>query len=276
MHPEIRPPAVAGLFYPRDPEKLNATLDRLFIEAEASLPYECHGPSSLLGAIVPHAGYMYSGPVAAKAFSAIAPALRTRKLVALFGPAHRVPVRGMALSGASGFETPLGVVPIDAEATASLLGLPGIEVRPDAHASEHALEVQLPFIQRLASPPPAVLPIVVGSVRPEDVARVIAHLVDEHDAFIIVSSDLSHYLPYEEARIVDRSTAERILHCHPVRPEQACGAYPLNGLLLFARSRNLEIELLDLRSSGDTAGPRDQVVGYGAFVLRYPQEKGRA
>jgi AmmeMemoRadiSam system protein B len=276
--PRIRPAAVAGSFYPAAPETLRATVERLLAEAaEAGEAGEADGGGGgAAGAgrrapkavIAPHAGYVYSGPTAAVAFRALAarPADGgTVRKIALLGPSHRVPVRGLALPGAEGFATPLGVVPVDREGAGAALRLPQVLVQPEAHAREHSLEVELPFLQVLF-PEAEVLPLTVGRASPEEVAEVIERVWGDDDTAIVVSSDLSHYLPYAEARRVDEATARQVVACEgALDGAQACGAVAINGLLAVARRRRLHAELLDLRSSGDTAGDRDQVVGYGAF-----------
>lgn len=220
--------------------------------------------------IAPHAGYMYSGPVAASAYALLAPMAGQVKRVVLLGPAHRVAVRGLALPDAEAFETPLGRVEIDLAAASQIAHLPQVAVSAQAHAQEHSVEVQLPFLQVLL-PDFKLLPLVVGDASPADVAEVLECLWGGAETLILVSSDLSHFLPYLTAQKVDGLTAEAILHLQaPVSHEQACGGTPLNGLLLAARHHGLTAHLLDLRNSGDTAGPRDQVVGYGAFAFTEP------
>jgi hypothetical protein len=265
----IRPPAVAGSFYPAAPATLRATVERLLAEAA-----EREGPPPK-AVIAPHAGYVYSGPTAGVAFRALAGAGRLLRKIALLGPSHRVPVRGLALPGAEGLETPLGVVPVDREGAGAALRLPQVVVQAEAHAREHSLEVELPFLQVLF-PEAEVLPLAVGGATPEEVAEVLEQVWGGEETAIVVSSDLSHYLPYAEARRTDEATARQVLAlAGPLHPLQACGAGPINGLLVAARRRGLEPELLDLRSSGDTAGDRDQVVGYGAFSFHAGAAAGR-
>ncbi len=265
----IRPPAVAGSFYPAAPGTLRATVERLLAEAgeaggAAAAGGRAAGPAPK-AVIAPHAGYVYSGPTAAVAFRALASGDGAVRKVALLGPSHRVPVRGLALPGSEGFATPLGVVPVDREGAGAALRLPQVVVQPEAHAREHSLEVELPFLQVLF-PEAEVLPLTVGRASPEEVAEVLEHVWGDDDTAIVVSSDLSHYLPYDEARRADEATARQVVAGErPLAPAQACGAAPINGLLAVARRRRLRTELLDLRNSGDTAGDKDQVVGYGAF-----------
>ena len=258
--PTVRRPAVAGLFYPGSAGELRSTVESLLREAGPD-------PGPVPKAVIaPHAGYVYSGPTAAAAFRALAAAEAPRRIVVL-GPAHRVPVRGLALPGADAFATPLGEVPVDTEAAAAVARLPQVSTFPEAHAPEHSLEVELPFLQMLF-PEARVLPIVVGDADEEEVAEVLDLLWGGPETAIVISSDLSHYLPYDVARRVDRETADEILALEgPLHPRQACGAFPINGLLVAARRRGLMPRLLDLRSSGDTAGDRGRVVGYGAFAF---------
>jgi MEMO1 family protein len=259
---EIRPPAVAGAFYPEAREVLSRDLAAL-LEA-APLPPEAAVPKAL---IAPHAGYVYSGPIAATAYARLAPARGRIKRVVLLGPAHRVAIDGLALPGALGLSTPLGVVPVDREAVRSISSLPQVSESRVAHAREHSLEVHLPFLQAVLGPF-AVVPLVVGRASPEQVAEVLDRLWGGDETLIVISSDLSHYLSYEEAQASDRETAHTILRRRPLLDhDQACGATPLNGLLTVALRRGLEPELLDLRNSGDTAGDRSRVVGYASIAF---------
>lgn len=256
----VRPAAVAGAFYPGNPRSLEQEVAALLAEAQP-------GPGPVPKAvIVPHAGYIYSGPVAAAAYRRIAAGRDRIRRVVLLGPAHRVPVRGLALPGAEAFETPLGTVALDRQAAESLKGLPQVVESAPAHAWEHSLEVQLPFLQKVLDDF-TLVPLVVGDATPDEVAEVLERLWGGPETLIVVSSDLSHYLPYELAREVDGQTVRRILDFRPVSHEQACGGTPVNGLLLAARRHGLTPELLDLRNSGDTAGSRDHVVGYAAFAF---------
>ena len=217
--------------------------------------------------IVPHAGYVYSGSVAAEAYDKLRPARGIVRRVVLLGPCHRVPVRGLALPEAAAFATPLGQVPLDREAIESLAGLPQVVVSSAVHAEEHALEVQLPFLQRVLGEF-SLVPLVVGAATPEQVAEVIERLWGGAETLIVISSDLSHYHPYDEACAIDRGTAQGILdYSTEIDHEQACGATPVTGMLLAAKRHKLNVELLDLRNSGDTAGGRGRVVGYGSFAF---------
>lgn len=274
MTPRVRPAAVSGTFYPREPEELARLVDRLLADARAA-----RGPVDgrpIKGIVAPHAGYVYSGPVAAVAYDRLRDdAARVRRVV-LLGPAHRVYVRGLALSGADSLETPLGIIAVDADAVRALTGLSQVVTSPAAHAREHSLEVHLPFLQRVFGPGLTVVPLLVGEAGAADVSEVLARLWGGDETRVVISSDLSHYLPYGEAARVDRATVARILALEPVEGDQACGARPLNGLLALARARGLTLELVDLRSSGDTAGPRDEVVGYGSFLVHEPVRGGAA
>ena len=259
----VRPAAVAGTFYPANPRELAREVDDM-------LGHSAGGglaPGFPKALIVPHAGYVYSGSVAAEAYDRLRPARGIVRRVVLLGPCHRVPVRGLALPDAAAFATPLGQVPIDREAIAALAGLPQVVVSSAVHAEEHALEVQLPFLQRVLGEF-SLVPLAVGAATPAQVAEVIDRLWGGAETLIVISSDLSHYHPYEEARAIDRETARAILECSTdIDHEQACGATPVAGMLLAARRHKLQIELLDLRNSGDTAGGRGRVVGYASFAF---------
>jgi AmmeMemoRadiSam system protein B/AmmeMemoRadiSam system protein A len=266
----IRPAAVAGAFYPGTAAELSAQVSELL--GAAGTAADAPPPKAL---IAPHAGYIYSGAVAAKAYARLAAAAARIKRVVLLGPAHRVALRGLALPGAMAFETPLGRVPIDVAATARITDLPQVVTSAQAHAQEHSLEVHLPFLQRVLGEF-ALVPLVVGRASPEEVAQVLERLWGEDDTLLVISSDLSHYLAYDQARAVDRDTARTILNRQPtLDPYQACGAAPVNGLLLAATRRGLKPELIDLRNSGDTAGDRRRVVGYASFGF-FPGEESAA
>jgi AmmeMemoRadiSam system protein B len=265
----IRPAAVAGLFYPASPVELRAAVQDFLAAAPRWAGPGAEAPKAPKAIIAPHAGYRYSGPIAASAFQALSPDPPHPEIrrVVVIGPAHHVGFRGIALPGASGFSTPLGVVPVDAEAVAAMADLPQVTTRPDVHAPEHSLEVELPFLQSLWSDF-TLLPLVVGEASGEEVAEVLERVWGGDETRIVVSSDLSHYLSYGEARRMDAATAGKILRLQgPLESWQACGARPIHGLLLAARRRGLRAVQLDLRNSGDTAGDRRQVVGYGAFAF---------
>jgi AmmeMemoRadiSam system protein B len=260
----VRPAAVAGLFYPKERSTLETEVERLLAGTMAA-PGAAGPPKAL---IVPHAGYVYSGPVAASAYGLLAGARGIRRVV-LLGPVHRVPVRGLALPDTDVFATPLGRIPVDGEWARRLDGMPQVCVNGTAHAPEHSLEVQLPFLQHQLGTF-SLVPLAVGDATPAEVAECLERLWGGPETLIVVSSDLSHYLPYDVARRVDHDTAEAILAYKEgsIGHEHACGATPVWGLLLVARRRGLTVTLLDLRSSGDTEGDRDRVVGYGAFAFR--------
>ncbi len=263
----IRPAAVAGAFYPDDPAVLAAEVRQCLEVAARPRPGE-RPPKAI---IAPHAGYVYSGPIAGTAYARIAPLKGRVTRVVLAGPAHRVFVRGAAVPRAGAFSTPLGVIELDAEALDRLRALPFVETSDQAHALEHSLEVHLPFLQSVLGAF-RLVPVVVGDASPDEMAALFEAAWGGEETLIVVSSDLSHYLPYATARERDRETARAIVGLSPrIEPDEACGAAPVNGLLEAARRRGLEAELLDLRNSGDTAGGRGQVVGYGAFAFREPE-----
>lgn len=253
---QIRPAAVAGAFYPGNGPSLNQAIDVLLAETPAE---SARTPKAV---IVPHAGYVYSGAVAARAYRRLERARGMVSRVVLLGPAHRVPVRGLALPEAEQFATPLGLVSVDPAAHANLASLPQVIRSDAAHAREHSLEVQLPFLQKILGDF-TLVPLVVGFASAEEVAQVLERLWGGPETLIVVSSDLSHYLPYAEAQQTDRHTAQMILQLQTgISHDQACGGTPVDGLLLAARRHGLTPELLDLRNSGDTAGDRSRVVGY--------------
>jgi len=266
----VRPPAVAGMFYPGDPTELAAVVDADLAAARRTLPADAPVPKAL---IAPHAGFVYSGPIAASAYARLDARTTPVERVVLLGPAHRIAVRGLGLSSADAWETPLGAVPVDHADDPRLLSMPGVEVADRAHAPEHSLEVHLPFLQRVLDPGWSLLPLIVGGARPELVADVLDLVWGGSETLVVVSSDLSHHHPHDRAAALDRATAAAIVAGQPVQPDQACGAHPVDGLLVAARRHGLTADLVDLRSSGDTAGDRDRVVGYGAFVL-HPAEAG--
>jgi AmmeMemoRadiSam system protein B len=257
----VRPPAVAGLFYPADAAELRATVEA-FLEADA-------GPGPVPKAIVaPHAGYMYSGPIAGSAYARVLPACGRITRVVLLGPAHRTPDAGIAAPAADAFATPLGQLAVDTGAREALVDAGLVTIRDDAHAEEHSLEVQLPFIQ-VGLGDVTVLPLAVGQVSPDRVAEVLDGVWGGEETLVVVSTDLSHYHDHATARQLDRRTAESVVARTPDRLGRydACGVVALQGLLAVADRRHLDVELLDLRTSADTAGGPDRVVGYGAFAV---------
>ncbi len=258
----IQPPVVAGLFYPADPGVLEADIDALL--QQGPLPAE---PARPLALVAPHAGYRYSGEIAASAYRLLAPWADDISLVAVLAPSHRVPLSGIATSSADAFTTPLGTVPVARESIEALERIGGVGQADAAFADEHAVEVQLPFLQRSLHDFELV-PLVVGDCDPALVAAVIEQLAAK-GALVIISSDLSHYEPYASCQRHDQATTTRIetLQYEAIGPRDACGAYPLSGLLHFARTQGWRLKTLDLRNSGDTSGDRSRVVGYGAYAV---------
>jgi len=258
----VRPAAVAGMFYPGTPAVLGAAVRAYLEETRPATPGVL--PKAL---IVPHAGYVYSGPIAASAYRRIAQGRGTIRRVVLMGPVHRVPIRGMALPLATAFMTPLGSVAVDVEAVARVRDMPQVQFSQAAHALEHSLEVQLPFLQTVLDDF-KIVPLAVGDASAEEVAVVLERLWGGAETLIVVSSDLSHYHSYAAAQQIDRGTAAAVVALEAsLDHEQACGATPINGLALCARRRGLKPELIDLRNSGDTAGDKSRVVGYAAFAF---------
>jgi MEMO1 family protein len=259
----VRPAAVAGTFYPGNARALADELDALLGSAGALAPRVAF-PKAL---IVPHAGYLYSGAVAAGAYDALRPARGVVRRVVLLGPVHRVAVRGLATTSDEAFATPLGSIPIDRAALASLKDLPQVVTSDAAHALEHSLEVQLPFLQKTLGSF-SLVPFAVGMASVAEVAQVIERLWGGPETLIVISTDLSHYHAYDEARRIDGNTISRITgFATDLDHEEACGATPLNGFLSLSKKKNLSLKLLAAGNSGDTAGGRDQVVGYSAFGL---------
>ena len=268
MHPDLRPAAVAGMFYPQSADELRRELGQML---GAARPAPVGRPKAI---VAPHAGYVYSGPVAASIYALLAAQRGAVERVVLLGPTHRVAVEGLALPACTAFATPLGTMAIDRQAVAAIADLPQVVISDAAHALEHSLEVQLPFLQAILGEF-SLLPLAVGHASPAAVAEVLERLWGGDETLIVVSSDLSHYLPYDAARQCDQDTARRILALDPhLDHRQACGATPVNGLLLAARRHGLQARLIDLRNSGDTAGDKSRVVGYGAFA--FDAEPGHA
>ena len=259
----VRPAAVAGMFYPGDARALAAEVEDLLGGVEQSAPRLGY-PKVL---VVPHAGYIYSGGVAARAYDELAAARGSVRRVVLLGPTHRVAVRGLAVPSAQAFATPLGQVRIDRDAIASVRDLPQVVVSDAAHALEHSLEVQLPFLQKMLGDF-ALAPFAVGTAGVQEVAQVLERLWGGPETLIVISTDMSHYHAYEQARAIDGATLARIARfATDIDHEEACGATPLNGLLLFSKQKNLALKLLSACNSGDTAGGKERVVGYSSFAL---------
>lgn len=258
-----RPAAVAGSFYPAEAGQLRNMVQDFLEAARTDEP----PPKAM---IVPHAGYVYSGPIAATAYARLFNLHHPVRRVVLLGPAHRVGFYGIAATSAGCFETPLGDVPVDVDAVADVVRLPTVFIYDEAHLPEHSLEVHLPFLQLTLGDTFSLVPLVVGSASGDEVAEVIERLWGGDETLIVVSSDLSHYLDYETARRTDAATMRAIAALDPeaIQPGQACGRVPIQGLLKVAKRHGLAAEVVDLRNSGDTAGPRNQVVGYGACILR--------
>lgn len=254
---------MAGHFYPGSAERLSAEVKRLLAAAP-----EHRGTAAVKALIAPHAGYVYSGPVAATAFAAVKHLSAAIERVVVIGPAHYVAVRGVVVPTVDAFDTPLGRVPIDRGGMSALSEMPCVIASDTPHAPEHALEVELPFLQVVLRSF-AVMPLLVGDASPEEVAAILERVWGGEETLIVVSSDLSHYLDYDHARRRDHATAAAIeqLDWTRIGPNDACGALAISGLLIQARRRGLGAERLALCSSGDTAGDRQRVVGYGAWAF---------
>lgn len=266
----VRRPAVAGTFYPADPAELAGMVRGQLDEAARRLHAQGLASRPPVAIIAPHAGYVYSGSTAALAYALIGRYAEAIRRVVLLGPTHRMAVRGLATSGASAFATPLGEVAVDDLRQHDVSRLPQVIESPEAHAYEHSLEVHLPFLQTVLGQF-TLVPLAVGVAAPEEVSAVIDELCVDPSTLLVVSSDLSHYLPYERARAVDEATVAQMLRLEgPLSHEQACGATPVNGLLLNARRRGRVPRLLGMCNSGDTAGDRHRVVGYAAVVFDAP------
>jgi hypothetical protein len=258
----VRLPAVAGQFYPENPEELRKMVDSFLVAAKTASDKI---PKAI---IAPHAGYPYSGPIAGSAYACLARGRGRFRRVVLLGPSHFVAFPGLAASSASVFQSPLGPIPVDEEALARVRALPQVTTLDAAHQREHSLEVHLPFLQ-IALGEFKLVPLVVGDAAPDEVAVVLNELWGGGETCIVVSSDLSHYHDYQTAQQMDRETARAIesLNWQDLSGDQACGCQPIRGLLWAAKERGLRGRAVDLRNSGDTAGGRDRVVGYGAFVF---------
>ena len=259
----VRPAAVAGFFYPQDPGELRGAVRQYL-----TLAPQTHNLAPPKALIAPHAGYIYSGLTAAIAYTSFLPHRESITRVVLLGPAHRVYIKGLALSSATHFSTPLGLIEIDRTAVTALQSLPQVITSDPAHQQEHSLEVHLPFLQYLLGTF-SLVPLVVGAAHPAEVAEVLELLWGGPETLIIISSDLSHYHDYNTARKIDAATTHAIegKQLENIGSNQACGCMPIRGLLQVARTRHLQVKTLDLRNSGDTAGTRDRVVGYGAYAF---------
>ena len=257
----VRSAAVAGLFYPADPAQLHNDIQTMLASPEQAVS----APKAL---IVPHAGYIYSGPVAASAYVQLKNISQRIQRVILLGPCHRVPLRGLATSSADYFETPLGRIKIDRDAINAIISLPQVEEFDLTHQQEHSLEVQLPFLQEVLDSF-SLVPLVVGDASAVEVSEALELLWGGDETLIVISSDLSHYHDYNTARAMDTETCHAIeqLNADAIHYDQACGRNPVTGLLLAAKAHGLQATTLDLRNSGDTAGDKSQVVGYGAWAF---------
>ena len=258
----IRKPAVAGLFYPDDPVALKSQIQRFLSQAKAQL---IDKPKAL---IAPHAGYIYSGPIAANAYAQLNKTAERISRVILLAPAHRMGFRGLAVSAAEQFETPLGVIEVDTAAVQQILALRQVQHIEQAFTNEHSIEVHLPFLQETLKAF-KIVPILVGDVSATEVDEVLEMLWGGDETLIVISSDLSHYQNYATAKIMDAEASKAIESLHPedLSYNHACGRNPIKGLLLAAQHHHLKATTIDLRNSGDTAGSKDQVVGYGAYVF---------
>ena len=265
MNINSRPAAVAGMFYPESAAVLARNVSQMLSSAAQSPGLH---PKAI---IAPHAGYVYSGSVAVSIYAPLLTLRGMIRRIVLLGPTHRVAIDGLALPAATAFATPLGTVPIDRLLVDAVKDMPQIVVSDAAHAQEHSLEVQLPFLQSVFgtdSDSFSLLPLAVGDATPEQVAEVLERLWGGEETLIVVSTDLSHFLPYVQAQQVDEQTVQMILELAPtIVHQQACGATPVNGLLLAAQRHGLRAQLIDHRNSGDTAGDRSRVVGYGALAF---------
>ncbi len=259
----VRPAAVAGRFYPSDPAELRELVEGLLAKGP-----KADGPAPK-AIIAPHAGYMFSGPIAASGYAQFMPDRTRIKRIVLLGPSHYVPFDGVAANRAEAFATPLGLVPVDTESVRYLVEAAQVTVLEQAHVREHSLEVQLPFLQVLLGAF-SVVPLVAGEAAPEELSRLLETLWGGPETRFVISSDLSHNLTYDEARQIDCASAKAIeqLNIHELGENTACGGVPVKGLLAAATQRGLKARTVDLRSSGDTGGPRDRVVGYGAFAFQ--------
>ena len=265
---KVRQAAVAGSFYHHDRNTLSYDIESLLDGAHAAADAEYAPPKAL---IVPHAGYIYSGPVAASAYRLLEPVRDRIRRVVILGPVHRIPVNGLALPGVDVFQTPLGDVEVDADAVSMIEHLDQVVCSEAAHAFEHSLEVQLPFLQTVLDDF-SIVPLAVGNASAEQVAEVLDALWGGDETLIVISSDLSHFHSYQVAQKIDVHTAEKILDLQDnLSHEQACGGTPVNGMLIAARRHGLVPRLLDLRNSGDTAGDKSRVVGYASFSFTEPR-----
>ncbi len=258
----IRYPVVAGSFYPADPHQLQNQIENFLKEVP---PASAPAPKAI---IAPHAGYIYSGPIAASVYHRLAAIHDQITRVVLIGPSHRWAFRGLGLSRAERFATPLGEIPLDLETVATLAKLPFVDYVEQAHSHEHSLEVHLPFLQHTLKQF-SLIPIVAGDASAAEVSEVLELLWGGPETLIVISSDLSHFHPYEVAKRLDQTTSAKIerLQYEQLDYESACGRIPISGLLALARKKFWQVATIDVRNSGDTAGDKQRVVGYGAYVI---------
>lgn len=262
---KTREPAVAGLFYPADVYQLSGMVDGYLNEADSILSPRPH----LI--VVPHAGYVYSAAVAAKAYKKLLPFQNEIKTVILVGPSHRVALNGAALSSAESFKTPFGLVPVNQKVVNQLIAQPGFSINDAAHAEEHSLEVQLPFLQKILKKFD-IVPLVYGDISPQVLAETLQPYLQRNDVLLVFSADLSHYLDYDTAQKVDRQTADQVASGEALASHQSCGATGINTALLLARRFSLQPQMVEMANSGDTSGETDSVVGYGSWVFNKPSE----
>lgn len=262
---KIRPPAVAGMFYPADPQELTRMV---FGYLASNTPEMDVDATDIRAIIAPHAGYIYSGPVAASVYQYLATLKNSITNIILVGPSHRVPLLGLATSSAEYFSTPLGNIPINRSLTDQFNQLPFVSELDQAHSMEHSLEVHLPFLQ-LTLEQFQLVPIVAGDASADEVSQLVELALQEKNSLLVISSDLSHYHDYGTAQQLDRDTCDAIesLSVQKLDSQHACGYIPVRGLLKYAKEHGLTAKTVDCRNSGDTAGPRNEVVGYGAYVF---------
>ncbi|MCS7204293.1 MAG: AmmeMemoRadiSam system protein B [Leptospiraceae bacterium] len=258
----IRPTAVAGMFYPSHPQKLSQLIKKFIDEAKIEIKQK---PKAIIS---PHAGYVYSGPIAGYSYKILLPYKREYKTIILLGPSHFEYIPGIAYHSSDYFETPLGIIPIDKSAIQKIQDFSFVFENDKAHRREHSIEVQLPFLQYIFGNEIMIIPLAIGKVDPEDVVKVLQTLYTDQ-TLIVVSSDLSHYLDYSTAKAIDEKTALAIENQNPydIHQEQACGRIGIQALLIFAKQKQWSTIRLDLRNSGDTAGDRKRVVGYGSWCF---------
>ncbi len=261
----VRQPAVAGLFYPGSARELTHEINQYLRRAQSEETFADLSPKAI---VVPHAGYVYSGAIAARAYASLGAGAEHIRRVVLLGPAHRVPLRGLAIADVQYFRTPLGDMPVDAGAINQLLALPQVEVMDAAHWQEHSLEVQLPFLQSVLGDF-TLVPLVVGDATAVEVDQVLEQLWDGPETLVVISTDLSHFHDYATAQYLDRTTCEAVEHyqADTIDFDQACGCIGLKGLLRIARRRGLQVHTLGLSNSGDISGDHQRVVGYGSWAF---------